>query len=59
MPQGGYHCAGLGREPLVESLGSLKIHATELVSIGRFKASAVVSLHRDEDSRLLAPTSIG
>jgi hypothetical protein len=59
MPQGGYHCAGLGREPLVESLGSLKIHATELVSIGRFKASALILLHRDEDFRLLAPASLG
>jgi len=48
-----------GSELLVEGLGSQEIQATQLDSIGRFKASALVLLHRDGDFRLLAPTSIG
>jgi hypothetical protein len=39
-------------------LDSLEIQATELGSIGQFKASALVLFHRDEDSRLLVPASI-
>jgi hypothetical protein len=35
-------------------MGSLGIQATDLDSIRHFKASALVLLHRDEDSHLLA-----
>ena len=57
-PKEGTNALDFGSALLVEGLGSLEIQTTELDSIGRFKASALVLLHRNEDFRLLAPASI-
>ena len=58
-PKEGTNALDFGSALLVEGLGSLGIQNTELDSIGRFNASALVLLYRDEDSLLLAPASIG